>query len=65
MTVTPAYGKDYKTKKEALHAWTSGADFILNDFTSRWDGKPTSIRDGHTSVQIRYDNLRKVCIWNS
>ena len=65
MIIVPDHGKDYKTKKEALHAWTSGASFIISDYFSRWDGKPTSIHDGHKYVQIRFSNLRKTCTWYS
>jgi len=58
--VTPAYGRDYKKRSDAVADWEAGKDFILRDFTSRWDGKPISIRDGLTNVMIRYSNNRKV-----
>ena len=66
-TLTPAFGRDYKTEAEVLHAYTSGADFILNDITSQWDGKPCSCRDFPAEpVKLRYSNLRKVtiCTWH-
>lgn len=64
ITLTPAYGRDYKSKAAAFADFEAGKDFIINDITSRWDGKPASINDlisaGITSVMIRYDRLTKV-----
>jgi len=64
-TLTP-YLTDYKTKAEAVTAYKNGKSFILNDITSRWDGKPCSIRDfpKDESVKIRYNQLRKVTVYN-
>lgn len=63
MTLTPAYGRDYKSKKAALEAYRRGDDFILNDPTSPWDGKPCSIRDfPDKQVSIRYNNLWSVIV---
>jgi len=45
VTVTPAYGRDYKSAKAAKADWQQGKDFILQDITSPWDGKPCNIRD--------------------
>jgi len=58
--VTPAYGRDYKNRSDAVADWNNGKDFILRDCTSRWDGQPCSIRDGLTNVMIRYSKNRKV-----
>ncbi len=62
MTLTPAYGRDYKFKAAAVKDWANGKDFIINDITSQWDGKPTSIRDWPPEdvVYLRYYKLRKV-----
>ena len=62
-TVTPAYGRDYKSKKAALADWNSGKDFIINDISNRWDGKPVNkqgAEEGKLSIMIRYDQLRKI-----
>jgi hypothetical protein len=61
MTLTPAYGRDYKSKKAVLADWEAGKDFIIADITSRWDGKPANKSDlaGET-VMLRYDGLRKI-----
>jgi len=62
ITVSPAYGRDYKSAKDAQEAWASGLDFILHDLTSSWDGKPCSVRDfpPDTHVNIRYHNLTQI-----
>lgn len=31
-TLTPAYGQDYKSKKELLADWIGGKDFMLDSF---------------------------------
>ena len=62
-TLTPAYGRDDKSAKAAKEAYLSGVDFILNDITSRWDGKPCSIRDMHQlgePVFLRYKSLMNI-----
>jgi hypothetical protein len=66
MTLTPAYGRDYKSKKEIEADLNAGKDFILNDMSSPWDGKPINkenlIEMGQTMVNVRYGKLRKVTI---
>jgi hypothetical protein len=66
MTLTPAYGRDYKSKKAVLEDFNSDKDFIINDFTSRWDGKPVNkaqlLEEGVHQVNIRYQRLTKVCV---
>lgn len=59
ITVTPAYGRDYRSAKAAKADWKAGKDFIINDIASPYDGKPCSIRDG-LNVVIRFNNLTKV-----
>ena len=61
MTLTPAYGFDYKSAKAVTEAFNSNVDFILRDPFSRWDGKPTNkeqINKG-TRVSIRYRRLTR------
>lgn len=43
--VTPAYGRDYSNGKAMKADWDAGKDFILQDISSPWDGKPCSKRD--------------------
>ncbi len=61
MTGTPAYGRDYKTAKAAKADWKAGKDFIIQDFTSPWDGKPCNIDSGAPVTTLRFCQLRKVC----
>lgn len=60
ITLIPAYGADYRSKSAVLAAWARGADFILNDFGTRYDGKPVNNAGlmGQTVV-FRYGKLRK------
>jgi hypothetical protein len=59
--LTPAYGRDYKSAAEAEKAYLEGKDWILNDISSRWDGKPCSCRNfPNQRVELRYNKLRKV-----
>ena len=65
MTLIPAYGREYKSKKEVLADWDAGKDFIVADMFSRWDGKPAnrdSFKGELATVQIRYARLTKVCV---
>ena len=64
MSVSP-YLTDYKNGTEAVQAWVDGKDFILNDITSPYNGKPCSIRDfpGKT-MEIRYKHNRNVVIYS-
>jgi hypothetical protein len=64
MTLTPAYGRDYKSKAAVQKDWDSGKDFIVNQFGNRYDGKPMNKQDakaaGMSSVMIRFHNLTKI-----
>jgi len=63
MTVTPAYGRDYKSAIDAKAAWNSGKDFIIQDITSRWDGSYINKQDADgngVKVMIRYNSLRNI-----
>ena len=62
MTLTPAYGRDYKSAAAAVADLQSGKDFLLADRSSPWDGKPINKRDipAGTTVRIRFAGLRKI-----
>lgn len=64
ITVTPAYGRDYKNRKDAVKDWKDGKDFVFQDVSSQYYGKYCSIRDfpAGTSVNIRYNQLRQVAV---
>jgi len=61
-TLTPAYGRDYKSKKAVMVDLEAGKDFIVNDMSDPYDGKPCSpLQDfAGKSVVFRYGQLRKV-----
>ena len=61
MTLTPAYGRDYKNKKAVLADWNANKDFIIADCMHPYCGKPTNKEQltGH-DIMLRYDNLRKI-----
>ena len=60
MTLTPAFG-DYKTATAASDSFNGNRDWILNDFSSPWDGKPINKEqiDVGTSVILRFNKCRK------
>ena len=65
MTIVPAYGRDYKSKKAALADWQAGKDFRIVGYRSEGGGTYVSIRDRATiegSIQIRYYKLQRVVI---
>ena len=67
ITLTPAYGRDYKSKAAAQSDLDAGKDFILNDYASRWNGKPVNKDQlvNHLALRevvVRYGGLRKTAI---
>lgn len=65
MTLTPAYGRDYKSRKEALADFEAGKDFIANDYTAQrgtYANKSDLVKLGYKQVTIRYKKLREVFV---
>jgi hypothetical protein len=63
LTVVPAYGRDYASRKEVLADWNAGKDFRICDVSAgRDDGRYLSNRDvpAGTTLMVRYGQLRKV-----
>jgi len=67
LSVVPAFGRDYKTAKEALMAWKSGKDFRISASSSEFCGSYCSIRDsktisatGWTGVLIYFNGFRNM-----
>lgn len=54
LTVVPAYGRDYKTAKDAAADWFAGKDFRIADISSRYNGSYCSIRDP-INARIRFN----------
>ena len=60
-TLTPAYGRDYKTAKEARADYYAGLDFIFNKPTHKNNGAYCSCRDLiNETVTIRYHRQSRV-----
>ena len=63
MTLTPAYGRDYKSAKAAKADYNADLDFIVNDISSPWDGSyvnKSQLQDYAGFLTIRFNQLRKV-----
>jgi len=61
MTLTPAYGRDYKSKAEVLKDWNEGKDFVntfgSGTYCNKADAEKYAVGE---SVFIRYAKLTKV-----
>jgi len=65
ITLTPAYGKDYKSKGEALKALHNRNEFIINEAFHAYDGKPCHIQDlPDGTIKLRWNSLKSVCLVN-
>ena len=66
LTVSPAYGRDFKSQKEAKAAWEEGKDFVVRDMMSKWCGcyinKADAKANGVTGINIRFSQDRKVAV---
>jgi hypothetical protein len=63
MTLTPAYGRDYKSAKAAKADYAENKDFVVNQFGHPHDGRYANRADlDGQSVTLRFGNLRKVCV---
>lgn len=63
MTLTPAYGRDYKSKKEVIAAWEAGKDFIVADMFGGNCGRCVNKDDAASvreTIYIRYKNLTQI-----
>ena len=67
MTIVPAYGRDYKSKKEVLAAWMEGKDFTIQDMSAGADdGRKINKEDAEKgnvrSVNIRFKKNTQVAV---
>jgi len=64
ITLTPAYGRDYKSKAAVLADWNADKDFVIASIGHPYDGKPMNRADAastpNDSYNVRYDRLRKI-----
>lgn len=63
MTLTPAYGRDYKTAKAAKADFNDNKDFVVADLFSG-GGRYANKQDlpKGTRVTLRFDGMRKVAV---
>jgi hypothetical protein len=61
VSLVPAYGRDYKSKKEVLSDWDANKDFIIQCYAHPYDGKPVNKSSAVKSEKysIRYARLTK------
>jgi len=64
LTVTPAYGRDYRSKAAALADWEAGKDFALQGYGgSGYINQADAARySPGATVNIRYAKLRRVAV---
>ena len=61
INVLPAYGRDYKNKKEILKDYLENKDFQVSDITNHpYLNKSDCLKMGIACLIVRYGNLRKV-----
>jgi len=63
ITLTP-YLTDYRTAKAAKAAWNAGADFVIDSFQHRYDGKPINKEQADETsdkYSLRFCGKRKTC----
>lgn len=56
VTLTPAYGRDYKNRQAVLKDFNEGKDFRIS---SSYTSKSELLSLGVDSVQIRYNSLTR------
>lgn len=66
LTLVPAYGRDYKSRKAVLADWEAGKDFLIQDISSPHDGRYINKEDAAslkgTTFNIRYKNFTQICV---
>ena len=61
LTVVPAYGRDYKSAKDAKADWKAGKDFVITTYGPD-DGRYINNKDAtNDKITIRYKRLTQTC----
>lgn len=61
ITVSPAYGRDYKSIAEVKKAWAEGKDFVIETVMHPDCGRYINRSDAEgLSINVRYAKLTKV-----
>jgi hypothetical protein len=62
-TLTPAYGKDYKNRKDAVADFDSGKDFVYNTYDRQtYCTKKELLEAGIKSINIRFKNNTEIAV---
>lgn len=66
LTLSPAYGRDYKSKKAIVADLQADRDFIIENFGHPYSGKPINrsqlLESGEREVKVRYAQKRKLAV---
>lgn len=65
ITLTPAYGRDYRSAADAKADFDAQKDFVVADMLSPWCGRyatKAELSKDYVEVRIRYAKLTKVTI---
>ena len=67
LTLVPAYGRDYKSKKDLLTHLAGNNDFTICDISCQYDGKYANFTDlkkaGYAELNVRYKRLTMVAVF--
>jgi hypothetical protein len=61
VTVSGAYGRDYKSKKAVMEDWNAYKDFTMRGMRSGYINREDA-DEGGVEVTIRYDSDRKLVV---
>lgn len=65
VNVLPAYGRDYKNKKEIFEAYSKNQDFEVSDISNRGKiNKTDCLRYGIACLIVRYRNNQRLASIN-
>ena len=65
ITLSPAYGRDYRSKDAVLKDWNDGKDFIIRSADHPHCGRYANRADlKGLSVRLRYSKMQKVLVIN-
>ena len=63
LTLTPAYGRDYKSAAAARKDYFDNKDFVINQIMHPYDGKYVNKEQlPDTTVNIRYKKLANITV---
>lgn len=65
MTLTPAYGRDYKSKAEVLADFNANKDFVIADIFHPNSGayaNKADLQGNERTINIRYKRLTQIVV---